>query len=146
MTSTPERPWYFDWDALSRDYARDHTKFGTKLTHQIGIPMIMLAVIGATQYPPGSPLPLVALVLPLYFLWELRLGVMMSVTLFSMGRLALSLPGWSLWALFVLGWTLQLVGHRFYEKRNPAFLKNLIHLFVGPAWILEQWRKKLKAN
>ena len=38
--------------------------------------------------------------------------------------------------LFVFGWVLQFVGHYVYEKRSPAFMKNLTHLLVGPLWIL----------
>jgi uncharacterized membrane protein YGL010W len=39
-------------------------------------------------------------------------------------------------ALFILGWVLQFVGHGVYEKRSPAFFKNLAHLLVGPLWVL----------
>ena len=39
-------------------------------------------------------------------------------------------------ALFVVGWIFQFVGHYVYEKRSPAFFRNLAHLLVGPLWIL----------
>ena len=39
-------------------------------------------------------------------------------------------------ALFVLGWVLQFVGHYVYEKKSPAFFRNVTHLLVGPLWIL----------
>ena len=39
-------------------------------------------------------------------------------------------------ALFVVGWIFQFVGHYVYEKRAPAFYRNLAHLLVGPLWIL----------
>ena len=39
-------------------------------------------------------------------------------------------------ALFVVGWIFQFVGHYVYEKRSPAFYRNLAHLLVGPLWIL----------
>jgi uncharacterized membrane protein YGL010W len=37
--------------------------------------------------------------------------------------------------LFVLGWVFQFVGHYVYEKKSPAFARNLVHLLVGPLWI-----------
>ena len=42
------------------------------------------------------------------------------------------------WAvvLFVVGWIFQFIGHYVYEKRAPAFYRNLAHLLVGPLWIL----------
>ena len=46
----------------------------------------------------------------------------------------------SLWkvaaGLFVVGWIFQFAGHYVYEKRSPAFYRNLAHLLVGPLWIL----------
>jgi uncharacterized membrane protein YGL010W len=38
--------------------------------------------------------------------------------------------------LFVFGWILQGVGHYVYEKKSPAFFRNLAHLAVGQLWIL----------
>jgi uncharacterized membrane protein YGL010W len=35
---------------------------------------------------------------------------------------------------FVVGWIFQFVGHG-YEGKKPAFLRNLVHLLVGPLWI-----------
>ena len=39
-------------------------------------------------------------------------------------------------ALFAVGWIFQFIGHYVYEKRSPAFYRNLAHLLVGPLWIL----------
>lgn len=135
--------WLFDWEFLSREYAKTHATRGNQMTHTFGIPMIVLALVYWTRYPSGSPLTLLAVFLPVYFLWEVRLGVMMSLLLFAFGRLAQVLPPWSAWALFVVGWVFQLVGHEVYEKKKPAFTDNLVHLLVGPAWILEKWRRRL---
>ena len=35
----------------------------------------------------------------------------------------------------VLGWVFQLWGHYVYEKKSPAFLNSLEHIFIGPMWI-----------
>jgi len=37
---------------------------------------------------------------------------------------------------FVFGWVIQFVGHYVYEKKSPAFYRNLVHLLVGPLWVL----------
>ena len=39
---------------------------------------------------------------------------------------------------FVLGWAFQGVGHGVFEKNSPAFLKNLVHLLVGPAYLVNE--------
>jgi hypothetical protein len=36
---------------------------------------------------------------------------------------------------FVVGWVFQFVGHG-YEGKKPAFFTNLVHLLVGPLWIV----------
>ena len=38
--------------------------------------------------------------------------------------------------LFIVGWIFQFIGHSVYEKRQPAFLTNAMHLLIGPLWIL----------
>lgn len=43
---------------------------------------------------------------------------------------------WAL-ALFVVGWILQFVGHAI-EGNQPAFFKNPMYLFVGPAWLVRR--------
>jgi uncharacterized membrane protein YGL010W len=54
-----------------------------------------------------------------------------------MALAAMLLPLWLHVALFIGGWILQFIGHARYEKQSPAFLNNLLHLLVGPLWILE---------
>ena len=39
-------------------------------------------------------------------------------------------------AVFVGAWVLQFIGHYAYEHRSPAFFRNLIHLLVGPLWVI----------
>jgi uncharacterized membrane protein YGL010W len=46
--------------------------------------------------------------------------------------------------LFFGGWAVQFIGHAVYEKRSPAFLKNLLHLLVGPAWLVERALARLR--
>jgi uncharacterized membrane protein YGL010W len=55
--------------------------------------------------------------------------------LVALGRSVPALVGLG---LFAGGWIVQFVGHAAFEKRSPAFLKNLLHLLVGPAWLVER--------
>jgi uncharacterized membrane protein YGL010W len=77
-----------------------------------------------------------------YFTLSNSLGIGMA--LFSM--LELSMVYWidrrvgiPLWlvslAIFVIAWIFQFIGHRIEGKR-PSFLKDLVFLLIGPAWVI----------
>src|SRR5205823_3332084 len=122
--------------ALSSDYAQYHRHPKNRLCHALGIPLIVFCVVRWTQ-PGGAPLPLAALVLPLYVYWDVPLGLAMTAVIAVMAAAAPTLPSWVFCLLFAAGWALQLLGHRF-EGRSPAFTRNLAHLLVGPMWILRE--------
>jgi uncharacterized membrane protein YGL010W len=71
-----------------------------------------------------------------YFTLDPRLAVLMLVASVVLALAGRALPFSAAVALFALGWLLQLVGHYVYEKKSPAFLRNVAHLLVGPLWIL----------
>ena len=48
---------------------------------------------------------------------------------------------WVAVALFVVGWTLQFIGHAF-EGKPPEFLKDWRFLLVGSRWWLAKMRGK----
>jgi uncharacterized membrane protein YGL010W len=52
--------------------------------------------------------------------------------------LPLSFFNWR-WALtlFVVGWTLQFLGHAI-EGNQPAFFRNPVYLLIGPLWLLRR--------
>lgn len=129
-------PGLLDYKALSADYGGYHVTRGNRLCHIVGIPLIMLAVVRWTQV--GSAVPWAALVLVLYFAWAPRLALAMALVLAGMAGLSSHLPVWAAPAAFVLGWIFQFIGHGVYEKRSPAFAQNLIHVLVGPLWVLEE--------
>jgi uncharacterized membrane protein YGL010W len=132
--------------AYFKDYASYHRTHGNELCHYVGIPLIVLSLFGlfsgirfGLELTPILRLDLGIVLWIGAATWSIahdwRLGTPFSlITLGSyfLGR-ALS-PPW-LWSLFILGWVFQMVGHYRYEKRSPAFYKNLEHLFVGPLWI-----------
>jgi uncharacterized membrane protein YGL010W len=131
-------------DVLFDDYASYHQTAGNKAFHRLGIPMIMLSLIGMlTQVKLGIlggvnydlAMILIAAASAYYFVVEWRLAIpMIAVSvLYFIGA---AIPFWINVALFVLGWIFQFIGHKVYEHKNPAFFRNFQHLLVGPLWIL----------
>jgi uncharacterized membrane protein YGL010W len=73
----------------------------------------------------------------LYYLsLDATLAALMLATFVALDVVARQLPLGVAVVLFVVGWIFQFVGHYVYEKRSPAFYRNLAHLLVGPLWIL----------
>lgn len=125
-----------DYAALSADYAAQHRSPGNRRSHMIGIPLIVFAVVVWSQV--GSPFPTAALLLPVYFAWDRRVGLLLSAFVAVCALLGPLLPGWVPAAAFVIGWGFQLYGHRVHERNRPALLDNLAHALVGPAFIAEE--------
>ena len=127
------------------DYAAFHAAPGNQACHYVGIPLIMLALFALLARVPllhagGVMLTLaevlVAAATAYYMTLDVTLAFMMlaaSVMLLALARLV---PVPAAAALFVLGWIFQFLGHYAYEKRSPAFFRNVAHLLVGPLWIL----------
>jgi uncharacterized membrane protein YGL010W len=132
-------------EALFDDYASYHRTAGNKTFHRLGIPMIMLTLIGMlTQVKLGIiggvnfdfAMILIAAASAYYFVVEWRLALPMiavSIVFYFVGA---AIPFWINAALFVLGWIFQFIGHKVYEHKNPAFFRNFQHLLIGPLWIL----------
>jgi uncharacterized membrane protein YGL010W len=127
------------------DYASFHGTVGNKVCHYLGIPLIVLAILALLARVPlfavgGFTVTLaevfLVVVTAYYFTLDAVLAVIMlaaSAVLLALGR---PLPVAVSVGLFVLGWIFQFVGHYVYEKRSPAFYRNLAHLLVGPLWIV----------
>ncbi|MFI5350332.1 MAG: Mpo1-like protein [Elusimicrobiota bacterium] len=120
--------------ALSADYAGYHRTPGNRICHAIGIPLIVYAITAWSL----KPFPVAAAVLPVYFLWDARVGLLITSFMAVSALLAARLPGWTSGAAFAIGWAFQLYGHAVYEEKSPAFAKNLVHLLIGPAWVASE--------
>ena len=134
-----------DIQTLFADYAAFHQTAGNKLFHRLGIPMIMLSLIGmltqVTLFDAGTvrfdaAMLLIAAAAAYYFVIEWRLAMAMLVVSVIFYFVGAWIPFWINVALFVLGWIFQFIGHKVYEHKNPAFFRNFVHLLVGPLWIL----------
>jgi uncharacterized membrane protein YGL010W len=80
---------------------------------------------------------LVAGLIILFYLASARgLGIVTGALMAALVYAGRMLPAAAGAALFFGGWSVQFFGHAVYEKRSPAFTKNLLHLLVGPAWLV----------
>jgi uncharacterized membrane protein YGL010W len=126
------------------DYASFHRTPGNQACHYLGIPLIVLTLFTFLSAVPlfdagRLTITLAELVLAgvvaYYFSLDAALaGLMLAAfVLFDLVGRRLPLP--LALALFVAGWALQFAGHYVWEKKSPAFFRNLAHLLVGPLWI-----------
>ncbi len=134
-----------DIQTLFADYASYHRTSGNKAFHRLGIPMIMLTLIGmlarVTLFASDgvridAAMLLIAASSIYYFMIEWRLALAMLAVSIAFYFLGAAMPMWLNVTLFVLGWIFQFIGHSVYEKKKPAFMRNFVHLLIGPLWIL----------
>jgi uncharacterized membrane protein YGL010W len=135
-------------------YAAYHRDRRNIATHFVGVPMIVFAVVLAlavVSFGGGSPGQSVTITLAAvasvaaciyYFRLDFGLGLTMAVTLFVFcaasseithrwgNGMALSIAA----AVFVVGWIIQFVGHKF-EGVKPAFFDDVKQLLIGPLFV-----------
>lgn len=144
-----------DVQALFADYAAYHQTAGNKAFHRMGIPMIMLSLIGMLTLVPlftagtvrfDLAMLLIAASSAYYFVMEWRLALAMIAISVAFYFIGAAIPLWVNATLFVVGWIFQFIGHRVYEHKNPAFFRNFVHLLIGPLWILNDIVPVVKSN
>ena len=130
-----------------KDYEQYHRNPGNKLTHLFGIPLVLFSLVGLLakvvvwSAAPDSlfPIDLGLMLMAFGGLFALRvdwkLGIPFCLYAYLNYLVARHLGLSALLVLQISGWILQLVGHFVYEKKSPAFLTSLEHLFIGPMWI-----------
>ncbi len=131
LLPTPKLRAYFD------DYKEFHRTRGNAICHYIGIPLIMLTLLGLLGPIGGGALLALAIAWYLTLDWKIAL----PFATYGIGLLLLStqIGPIHLWFGFILGWIFQFVGHGIYEKKSPAFLKNIKHVLIGPLWVFAKW-------
>jgi uncharacterized membrane protein YGL010W len=100
----------------------------------LGLLPIKVATISSWGIPASV---LLAIVIGAIDIWlDVRLGALLLIVALAICYGVRSLPWQISLAIFLIGWIFQFVGHGIYEKRSPAFYRNLAHLIVGPLWVL----------
>ncbi len=130
-------------------YAAYHRNRWNRLTHFIGVPAIIFAILIPMSWVSlGEDLSLAHLflgaVLAYYFLLDLPLALATAVAvgaLFLAAKLAAGTgiaSGWIWFGVFFAGgWIFQLVGHVF-EGRRPALADNLFQIFIAPIFLVAE--------
>jgi len=111
-------------------YRSGHQTLGCKITHMIGIPMIMASTLAFILYA-ITPLRIIlfitlgAFTQPTFnafmFCFRVALPNILQDVLVMDSALTNLKAGI---ALAVIGWIFQFIGHKFYEKNSPLFLSN----------------------
>lgn len=125
---------------LFTEYGSYHTDRRNRMCHAVGIPLIVLGVLGLFSLvklgPVDLAMPIAVIVLAYYATLTVR-GALISLVAFAVLYLIAVRLTWPLdLAAFVVGWVFQLVGHRF-EGNEPKFLENLTYLLIGPLYFFD---------
>lgn len=153
------------------EYAHYHRDKRNILTHYVGIPLIVFALLALLSRPAVNvSLPLVGqlIVSPALIVWlagnifyvllDKRLGAAMIILTGALlyGAHALAPLSTFAWlsvsiSVFVAGWILQFVGH-YFEGKKPAFVDDIMGLVIGPLFVVTEiafelgLRSELKAT
>lgn len=131
-------------------YAAYHRDRRNIATHFAGVPMIVYSIILALAtiaIPAGSIAISLAAVASVavsayYLRLDWALGIAMAIVLFLMCAGASEMThrlgtgaslGWAI-VLFVWGWAIQFLGHKF-EGMKPAFFDDVKQLLIGPIFV-----------
>jgi uncharacterized membrane protein YGL010W len=131
-------------DALLTDYGQAHRARENVVCHTIGITLIVFGLFSMLQAVPVAGRVtaaelLLAAAAAWYFALDPKLGLAMLVAGATVARAAHAVANARVGAAaFVLGWIFQAIGHAVYEKNSPAFFRNLVHLLVGPAYLVNK--------
>lgn len=136
-------------DSLLFDYRSFHRTRGNLVCHAIGITLILfgtLSMLSAVRLgAPHAPArlsvaePLILAASLFYLSLNVPLALCLFLELALLDLAARSIGDWRVGlAAFLIGWVFQGIGHARYEKNSPAFFKNLLHLLVGPLFLVNE--------
>lgn len=126
------------------EYAGDHQHPMNRLTHKLAIPGIVFHVIAMLTWVPlpggaavaGFPVTLALvgwLAGAAFWIWALpRSGGLLAALTLPVAIWGGMVPAPFVITLALVAWTVQLAGHKVWEKNKPSFLKNAAHAMVGP--------------
>ncbi len=128
-------------DDLYGQYAGYHIDVRNRRAHAIGIPLIVLGLLGLlslVRFGPVDSAVVAAVGVLLYYAAIDARGALVSAVAFAiLYGIAIHLPWQGLVGAFILGWGFQFVGHRL-EGNKPKFLENAVYLFIGPLYFFHE--------
>ena len=133
------------------EYANYHRDQRNCLMHIVGNPILFVAAVlplsllSATVFgvQTSAAVLLVIPALILWISWDVGLGLGIVAAAIPLLFIATIIANhvsvaavWIITALLtVIGWALQIVGHQFFERRQPALLDNPIHMLISPMYL-----------
>jgi uncharacterized membrane protein YGL010W len=130
-------------DALLADYGSHHRTRGNLVCHSFGVTLIVFGIVSLLTTLRVERFTVaeiaIAVVVLYYAALDVRLAVAMIAAFAVLDAAARAVGDWRVGlAAFAVGWVFQAVGHAIYEKNRPAFFKNLLHLLVGPLFLMNE--------
>lgn len=137
---------------LLSSYASYHQDPRNRATHFVGVPLITYSLMTALALPSlsvlGTHVALMSIataaLAAFYIYLDLALGLALTVTLVLLAAAAEAtvqmgpkVGAASAIGTFVIGWVLQLLGHRL-ESNRPALLDNLRQIFIAPIYLIAE--------
>jgi len=138
--------------ALLASYASYHQDPRNRSTHYVGVPLITFSLMIALALPSLTLLGtrvgldrIATAALALFYLYlDLPLGLTLTVALALLAagaeattRLGTALAAATAVVSFIVGWLLQLLGHRL-EGNRPALVDNLRQIFIAPIYLMTE--------
>lgn len=125
------------------DYAISHQHPINKKLHWLCVPTIFASLIGmGMSWQAGFTLMALALVMLFYFDLSptlfLAMGIFVLFCLVAVAMLPFDFKFY--FAVFVVAWIGQFIGHKI-EGKKPSFFEDLQFLLIGPAWVVKNFRK-----
>lgn len=132
---------------LFRDYEQNHRNPVNLRLHKIAIPLIVFHIVAMLDWlkvfaVPFTSWELTAAHVAYVFvvIWYRRLdrtlGLYMAVLFALCFPLGWIMPRGLVVFIALVGWGIQLAGHKLFEKREPSFMHNLQHALVGPLYFV----------
>jgi uncharacterized membrane protein YGL010W len=142
------------FDKLILDYTAYHIDTRNKLTHFVGVPMIVYAIFIATAWfryigGEGGPFASYATVLFImlaifYIKLNRQVGIAVTAAMFPLlwaadcvVRTSFSLSVKHFLVAFIVGWLIQFVGH-WFEGRKPALFDNITQSLNAPIFLVTE--------
>jgi uncharacterized membrane protein YGL010W len=132
-------------DTLLADYGSHHRTRGNLVCHAFGITLIVFGILSMLLRigtpPAGSTVAewLIAVAFVFYLALDLPLAFAILVPLAALDLVARAVSDWWIGlAAFAAGWVFQAVGHARFEHNRPAFFRNLVHLMIGPIYLVNE--------